>query len=170
MATHTQDTTSCFPYSPPNFTSPVLYHILALSNLKLHTFVDEWWDLHVQLMSLIRKLFGCCLKTGWSAKRLVLPALNLCLVSFSPLQQLFTYSGIGRGLLADCLFHAVFHFFMHSDHLEEARQAVLDPESWKRLIWLSAEKPPMSPGPHKNPFRWSLRTPLQLINMRVQDA
>lgn len=123
-----------------------------------------------EFSSLIRQLPGCCSKTGWSARRLALPAFNLCLVSFSPLQQLFTYSDIGRGLLVDCLFHAVFHFFMHCDHLEEARQAVLDPESWKCPIWLSADKPPASPGPNKNPFRWSLPTPLQLINMSVHDA
>lgn len=70
--------------------------------------------------SLIRKLSGCCLKTGWSAQHLILPALDQCLVSF----PLFTYSDTGSGLLVDGLFHAVFHFFMHCDHFEEARQAV----------------------------------------------
>lgn len=130
-----------------------------------------WQNLHVQVdefSSLIRKPSGCRLKTGWSAKRLVLPGLNLCLVSFSAPQPLFTYSDIGSGLLADCLFHAVFHFFMQCDHLEEARQAVwiLRAESVSSGF---QRKPPVSPGP-KNVFGWSLRTLPQMIKMSVKDA
>lgn len=78
-----------------------------------------WEDLHVQLDEFscsIRKLSGCCLKTGWSAKLVVLPALNLCLMSFSPPQQLFTYSDFTGGLLVDCFMPRLFVLFFTSSY------------------------------------------------------
>lgn len=87
-----------------------------------------------QFSSLIRKLSGCSLKTDWIAKYVALPALDVCLLSFSSsaaalrLQQYWVW-------IVWCLMFFVFFLvshlllFMHDDDLGQTN--CLDTNMWK---------------------------------------
>lgn len=136
-------------------------NIIVTSHFIWCTFVDEWWRPRWKRKSLYcksymiswwvfmldQKAVWILLEDRWSAKHLVLPALNLCLVSFSLslslLQQLSTYSDSSSGLFVSCCFpllHALWSSW-------RGQTSCLDPESW---IWLSAEVSATSGGPKKS--------------------
>lgn len=113
----------------------------------------------------IRKLSGCCLKNGWSAKHLVLPALNLCLRSFSLLQQqLLQWFLVGDcvwivGFMLFSTFSYTAIIFKRPDKLFRSELKVSHLTISRSLLWVlhtnKKEK--------KNPFGWILSTLLPVL-------
>lgn len=161
---------------PPNFTSPYpLLNVLnffndsrdSISRWVVETMWEKkeliWQDLHVQLISFQAWSESCmdpaCRLAGVQ-KHLVLPALNLCLVSFSPQQLALQWY---CGLVTDCLFRAVLHSFMHCS------LCIVIILKRPDKLFGSSHLTFISPDP-KYPFRYTLWTPMQILNMNVQHA
>lgn len=112
--------------------------VLLLRGLRLQTFEDEnyipseqreSWNSRICMFSwwvfmLDQKAVCCCLKTGWSAKHLAVPALNVSVLSLSSVAAAPHLLWFCDGLLISCLFRTV------SSVLAQLRSAWRGPTSY----------------------------------------
>lgn len=140
---------------------PQIYHYIfnkwsfSFASMWL-TFTDIWgWKVHSKwakragtagsaysldgFSCSIRKLSGCCLKTGWSAKRLTVPALNVSILSLSSEMAAPHLLWFCAGLLIGCLFRAVSSVLAESRSAWRGPTSCFNPRSGKCLIWVSAQ-------------------------------
>lgn len=160
-----------FPYVPQ------FYHhifkkngvsVLLLRGLRLQTFEDEnyipseqreSWSSRICMFSwwvfmLDQKAVCCCLKTGWSANHLAVPALNVSVLSLSSAAAAPHLLWFCDGLLISCLFRTVSSVLAQLRPAWRGPTSCFNPKSWKCLIWVSAQILLPVVAPQKKQFGW----------------